>query len=137
MRKQYLAALPLAFAVSISYGTGRTQTQFEMNKQACEEYKRADVRLNRAYKQILEQYSGNAAFIERFKAAQRAWLAFRDAYLESLYPEEDKQRYYGTANSTCTCLVMKDLTNQRVKQLEQWTTGIPEGDICAGSRKTR
>jgi len=50
------------------------QTQREMNRQACDEYKKADAELNRVYRQTLSQYGGDVLFIRKARAAQRAWM---------------------------------------------------------------
>lgn len=55
-------------------------TQSAMNICAEDEYKKADAELNRVYRQLLPKLE--AAHQEKLKAAQRAWLAFRDAHCE-------------------------------------------------------
>lgn len=56
------------------------QTQTEMNGCAAEAYKKADAALNRVYQQLLAKLE--SAHQEKLKAAQRAWLPFRDAHCE-------------------------------------------------------
>jgi len=34
--------------------------------------------------------------LRRFKAAERAWIAYRDAYMGAMYPAKDKQAEYGS-----------------------------------------
>ena len=54
--------------------------------------------MNRVYKQVQAEYKSETTFIKKLGAAQRAWLAFRDAHLEALYPEIDKARYVCTGS---------------------------------------
>jgi uncharacterized protein YecT (DUF1311 family) len=113
------------------------QTQTEMNKDVCREYKQADADMNKVYKQILNEYKSQTVFIAKMKAAQRAWLAFRDAHLASRYPEENKLGEYGSAYPVCQCTELTALTKQRTEVLKTWITGIEEGDVCTGSIKIK
>ena len=56
------------------------QTQSAMNQCAIDEYKKADAELNRVYQQLLPKLE--ATHQEKLKAAQRAWISFRDADCE-------------------------------------------------------
>jgi uncharacterized protein YecT (DUF1311 family) len=61
------------------------RTQMEMNLCAGEEYRRADAELNRVWPQALgraralDKDSGRREAENRLRAAQRAWIAYRDA----------------------------------------------------------
>ena len=112
------------------------QTQSEMNEAACQEAKKADVELNDTYQRILKDYKQDALFIKKLKTAQRAWVVFRDAHLESLYPKENKRVEYGSVYPTCHCNEIAALTKRRTEELKRWVQGIEEGDVCAGSIKT-
>ena len=111
-----------------------TQTQSQMTEQACGEFKKADAELNRVYQQILAAKAGDAAFVKAFREAQRAWIAFRDAHLKSIYPDPFPREAYGSANPMCQCGDLQELTADRTKQLRRlWIEGTVEGDVCAGS----
>lgn len=99
------------------------------------DFKTADAELNRVYQQVVKKYADEPAFINKFKQAQRAWLKFRDAHLESRYPAEDK-RDYGSIYSLCSSNLLAELTQARTEQLKLWLEGIEEGDGCAGSVRT-
>lgn len=109
------------------------QTQVQMNDDACATYKKADEKLNAIYRQVIEQHKGDAVFISKFTTAQRAWLAFRDAELDAIYPASDKQVEYGSVYPMCHCMQQTALVDQRIKQLSAWLTSA-EGDVCRGSR---
>lgn len=127
----------LVFALTVlSLSTGTAgQTQGEMNQDACECYKKADTRLNQTYQRILTEYRQDKIFLGKLKAAQRTWLAFRDAHLASIYPGPPTE--YGSVNPMCRCLLLEQLTQERTNVLRQWTEGVEEGDVCAGSIKRR
>jgi uncharacterized protein YecT (DUF1311 family) len=112
-----------------------SQTQAEQNQDACAAYK-SDELLNTTYARVTKQYANNGVFLRKLKAAQRAWLFFRDAHLEALCPAADKQVDYGSVYPTCRCAALKELTEQRTRELKTWLDGIPEGAVCRGSVKT-
>jgi uncharacterized protein YecT (DUF1311 family) len=54
------------------------QSQHEMNRTAAEDFTKADAILNKVYKKVLASLE-DAADKKQLIAAQRAWLAYRDA----------------------------------------------------------
>lgn len=108
-------------------------TQLDVNDCAGEQLAVADAELNRVYKAILEKYKKDALFIEKLRAAQRAWLTYRDAEIEAKYPHAKEDRYYGSSLGMCDPLYRAQLTQERVRKLREWLDGSEEGDICSGS----
>ncbi len=106
--------------------------QREIIRQACARYQQADTEMNQAYSQVLKDYAADALFLAKFRAAQRAWLAFRDAHLAAVYPKSAPGAY-GSVNAACRCGILAQLTNERTAQLRDWLEGTQEGDVCAGS----
>ncbi len=113
------------------------QTQLEMNQKADKNYKKADKELNLVYNKILKDYQTDTKFILNLKAAQKAWIKFRDAEMNALFPEEDKQLQYGSVFPMCWSNAITDLTKERIKKLKVWLNGIEEGDMCSGSIKIK
>jgi uncharacterized protein YecT (DUF1311 family) len=111
------------------------QTQMQLNKEACDDYKKADVEMNGAYQTILREYRGEPAFVAALRKAQLAWIRYRDAHVESIYPGEASQ--YGSVNPMCRCTQLATITRERTKILNQWVEGVEEGDVCAGSVKIK
>ena len=62
------------------------QTQLEMNQEAAKNFKEADKELNSVYNQILKEYQADTKFITNLKVAQRAWIKFRDAEMNAVFP---------------------------------------------------
>lgn len=51
------------------------------------------------------------------------------------YPDYDGV-YYGSFQPVCRAQYLKELTDDRIKTLQQWLNGVEEGDICSGSVNT-
>jgi uncharacterized protein YecT (DUF1311 family) len=131
----WITAIVVTLALNNSIGAAG-QSQSELNHEACGKYKKADVELNRIYRQILRDYAADKNFIQKMRLAQRAWVAFRDAHVNSIYPDPGPQAY-GSVNPMCRCAILEQLTNDRISTLSGWTDGTPEGDVCAGSQKVK
>lgn len=134
----WLAAFFIMLAFNTSIGasdqTQSDQELFEMNKEACRKYKKADAELNRVYQQIMRDYAKDKIFIQKMKLAQRAWVAFRDAHMASIYPNSDP-RAYENLNPFCRCMNLHRMTEERINSLREWADGVVEGYVCAGSMK--
>jgi uncharacterized protein YecT (DUF1311 family) len=128
-------AFVAAYGLSVAAGAvgARAQSQADMNGAACRKYARADDELNRVYRQIQREYADQPEFLEKLKEAQRAWLAYRDAHVDSVFPGEDKRAVYGSVFPMCHCGEMERLTAERTRVLQRWIKGLPEGDVCAGT----
>lgn len=105
-----------------------------MNAETQSSLSKADKELNRVYKAILAEYKADTAFIHSLKAAQRLWIAFRDAELKLKYPAADTFEY-GSVYPMCAALYLEQVTLQRIATLNVWLVGIEEGDACRGSVK--
>lgn len=134
-----LARLITASAIGIvlSSAGSQAQTQSASNQDACASFRQADALLNQSYNQVLSEYKKNAAFIRKLKIAQRAWIAYRDAQLEALYPSPNKRAEYGSVYPVCRCSALATLTTQRAEELKKWIDGAEEGDVCSGSIKIK
>jgi uncharacterized protein YecT (DUF1311 family) len=107
-----------------------------MNQDAKVKYQAADKELNTTYQKILSTYSKDAPFIANFKKAQKLWIQFRDAEMKAKYPDREAG-YYGSVQPMCWYMYLTGLTMERTTKLKVWITGIEEGDVCAGSVKTK
>jgi uncharacterized protein YecT (DUF1311 family) len=121
-------------AASLAEPRAARQTQTEMNDAARAEFTAAETEMNRVYQQILQARKSDVEFTVKFKAAQRAWLVFREAQAQALYPAADKRRAYGSVYPVCRAQALTQLTTERTKQLKAWIEPPAEGDTCAGSR---
>lgn len=105
-----------------------------MKQEACDSKVQADRELNDVYKSILKAQGANKEFISALKSAQRAWIAFREAHLNSVFCAENKLAEYGSSYTTCVCLEEKELIVNRISQLKRWVGSKEEGDVCLGTR---
>lgn len=110
------------------------ETQLGMNDQAYKTFDKTDKELNKIYQQILVEYKDDKVFISKLQKAELAWIKYRDAETEAIFPEDDK-RNYGSVYPMCRASILTELTQQRIKELKTWSKGICEGNVCAGSRK--
>lgn len=119
--------------MSLMTGVAYAQTQVELSGDACSEYKQAEAELNSVYREVLATHKRDRAFEKKLKEAQLAWIKFRDAHLESIFPAANKQQEYGSAFQMCYCGELAEITYKRIAQLKQWLAA-EEGDVCNGSR---
>ena len=112
--------------------SGFSQSQGDLNQEANDKYKKADLELNTIYRKILLVYKEDTGFINNLKASQRIWITFRDAELKVKYPNSDS-RYYGSVFPMCASIYLEQLTRDRINTLKIWIEGIEEGDVCIGS----
>jgi uncharacterized protein YecT (DUF1311 family) len=96
----------------------RANTQAEMNTCASDEAARVDAKLNSVYQSLLAKVTSQPAALSKIKAAERAWLTYRDAYIEATYPAKDKAAEYGSIYPLDAALLRAKLTQQQVAALE-------------------
>ncbi len=92
-----------------------------MNICASGEAARADARLNEIYRNLLSKAASQPKITAKIKAAEKAWITYRDAYLEAMYPAEDKQAEYGSIYPMEANLLLAKLTYRQVTALEELT----------------
>jgi uncharacterized protein YecT (DUF1311 family) len=93
-------------------------TQFDMNECAGREYKKADAELNKVYQQLLR--SSEPEEQPKLKAAQLAWLKFRDAQCDY----ESALNVGGTMYPMVVDYCLADVTQARTKQLRDSLNGL-------------
>jgi uncharacterized protein YecT (DUF1311 family) len=84
--KRILLALLLSFAAAPAPAQRRAakdpcrdpQSQAEVNMCAGEKFKAADAELNRVYKRLVSKLADDEGQREKLKAAETAWLKYRD-----------------------------------------------------------
>jgi uncharacterized protein YecT (DUF1311 family) len=105
----------------------KATTQMGMNTCASEEAARVDGRLNDVYHKLLAAAAKQPDAVDKIKGAERAWIAYRDAYVEAMYPAKDKEVEYGSIYLMNMNLLRAKLTERHrteVKELlEQYSEG--------------
>jgi uncharacterized protein YecT (DUF1311 family) len=117
--------LALALQGSPRVDCERAVTQPDLNECASEEFRRADESLNRQWQITLDVVRGwdregvspaaGSTFENRLRLAQRAWVAFRDAECDALYPGTIGAELAYTGNIYCRT----HMTMDRARQLAE------------------
>lgn len=105
----FLLALPMmAFS----------QSQMEMNATAAANYRKADKDLNVVYQSVMKKHAKDAVFLKSMKAAQKAWIVFRNAEMIAKFPHKDEANYYGSIFGLDWNSTLQELTDKRTKELK-------------------
>lgn len=96
----------------------KTKTQAGMNACANQEATRVDAELNSVYAKLLSKAASETEAAAKIKVAERAWIAYRDAYINAMYPAKDKQAEYGSVYPMEVDLLRAKLTEQHVAALK-------------------
>ena len=96
----------------------KANTQAEMNACAGAEAKRVDAKLNSTYLALLAKAESQPDAVAKIKVAEKAWVAYRDAYIEATYPAKDKATEYGSIYPLDVALLRAKLTQRQVSALE-------------------
>jgi uncharacterized protein YecT (DUF1311 family) len=96
----------------------RTQTQLQMNACASDEAARVDAQRTGIYQTLLSQAANHAEAVTKIRAAERAWVAYRDAYLDAMYPATNKQAEYGSIYPMDANLLRAKLTVRHLIELK-------------------
>lgn len=97
----------------------KATTQMEMNTCAGEEAARVDARLNDVYHELLSTAGKRLEAVVKIKAAEKSWVAYRDAYMEAMYPAKDKQVEYGSIYLMEASLLRAKLTERHTTELKE------------------
>jgi uncharacterized protein YecT (DUF1311 family) len=96
-------------------------TQAALHRCADEELRRADRDLNEAYRRLISVAKDKPDAVVKVRAMERAWMAYRDAFVEALYPAPNKQAAYGTMFVVEALLIRARLTCQQTAELTDLT----------------
>lgn len=129
MLNRLMGMAVLILCVFSSADAVRAQTQFEMNQDAGRELRAAEAEMNKLVDGLVTKAKGKPVSVAKLKAAQSAWLAFRDAHLKAYWPSEEPG-LYGTVQPMCEMIEMTRLTKARIAELRAMTSSV-EGDVCA------
>lgn len=92
-------------------------TQRELNECSAEDYADADAELTRIYDSLMAEASGDEE--ERLRAAQRAWLPFRDAHCETKAALYEGGSIQPLIRASCLANVTRERTEHLRGYIEQ------------------
>lgn len=107
----------------------KARTQKELNECAAADLSQADAELNQVYQRVLSRHADEPDAVTRIRKAQRAWIAFRDAEMEALFPES-KRAQRGSSFEMCRLFQLTKLTQERTSELKTMLERR-EGDVCS------
>lgn len=125
------AALAAQYSERLDSCMDKARTQHAMHVCASEEAGRVDAELNDIYRILVsaaakhEDAVAKIPFAKRQDAvakigvAEKAWVAYRDAYIEAMYPAENKQTVYGSIFPMEVNLLRARLTRQHIEALKE------------------
>jgi uncharacterized protein YecT (DUF1311 family) len=93
----------------------RAQSQMEMTAQSWAEFEKADKELNAVYQKVMKTMDDDVAR-KKLIAAQKAWVAFRDAQAEL---DADAERG-GSLSNQVRAISETDLTKARIAELKKY-----------------
>jgi uncharacterized protein YecT (DUF1311 family) len=100
---------------------GKFTTQMDLNTCAVDNFKSADKALNNVYQALMAKQD-EVASKQRLKAAQRAWIAFRDRECAfEVGPQETGGTIWPTENAGC----LEGITASRIRELKQAISCTP------------
>ena len=103
---------------------GGQTSQAAMSECAGQAYRKSDAALNAAYREIVARLADDEAGRGRLQAAQRAWLAFRDAECAFATAASADGSIHPYLRATC----IETLTAARLDQLQAYLA-CEEGDL--------
>jgi uncharacterized protein YecT (DUF1311 family) len=93
------------------------KTQSQLNDCASAEAKRVDAKRNEAYAKLLSKVSQDQVAVTKVKAAEEAWISYRNAYIDAAYPAKDRTTAYGSAVTVEIDLLIAEVTQDHIKAL--------------------
>lgn len=113
------------------------RTQAALNECAAAERRGAEEELNKAYELLLARAGAkDSAAARKIRAAQEAWMAYRDAQIEAMFAAGQKQTAYGSVYPMCVQQLRARWAAERTKELRAMMSRPEEGDVCCGDRYT-
>jgi uncharacterized protein YecT (DUF1311 family) len=116
-------------------------SQAEMNEEEGSNYKRAWNRMNIILdsihilynqKDVFSEEKQNISFFKSLEFSQKNWLAYYESLVELKYPKDELG---GSANLMCETDYRTTLINQRIRDLNLWLMGTPQGEVCSGTQR--
>ncbi len=95
--------------------------QAELNQCSFDDYKAADKKLNDTWKKLMAKFKSDKTATAKLKAAQNAWIVFRDAEVEAQFACDAKDApCWGSMEPMLTNEVMQELTEARTARLQKY-----------------
>lgn len=108
-------------------------TQIEMNQCAADDYAAADKKLNATWQKLIAKFKDDKTATTKLKAAQKAWIAFRDAEVAAQFAcnDGDVRVCWGSMYPMLLNSELQALTKARTERLQKYIDdglGVPLGN---------
>jgi|GEM_PF-982368 hypothetical protein len=107
-----------------------------VSQYSCDDLKIESMALDSLFDQIVKRYKEDIAFIRKIKTSQELWNKTAAANIAAIFPSGDPLTY-GSSQNICHCTFLLNEIRARRRFLNTWIEGVPEGDVCSGSRELR
>lgn len=134
MKKITSLVLALLLSTSAVYAEGfkckPDGNQAEMNQCAADDYAAADKKLNATWKKLMAQFKDDKTATAKLKAAQKAWIVFRDAEIAAQFAcdEGDIRVCWGSMYPMLVNGELQAMTETRTERLQKYIDdglGVP------------
>lgn len=109
-------------------------TQTEMNYNAGKVYSEWKEKMEKVLLDAFNRHKQDELFVTNLKKSQKLWEEWRDAEIETFYPNYKDEHFYGSMQPICRYSKLIDWTEQRIEQLEIYSKGVTEEDVCGPGR---
>src|SRR5436190_24284569 len=99
-----LAGTIIASPVGRTGPVPRVQTQSEMNDDANRQLRAAEAEMGAVLRSLTTKANGHPDALAKLNRAQAAWVAYRDAHIDALWPSKTPQFSYGTVHPMCVAM---------------------------------
>jgi len=133
MFRLLILAIPLVFLAAPAAAAGgwdkvdckNPQDQSSMNYCADQDYRAADKKLNAVYQKVMAALDDDG-YKTKLKAAERAWMTFRDTECTFETAENEGGSIHPLVYSGCETR----LTDERTKALQSYLACFKDADTC-------
>jgi hypothetical protein len=80
---------------------------------------RVETGLEEVHKRVRLAASKHSGAVEKLEVADKTWIAYRDAYIDAMYPADDKQAVYGSMFPIEVALLRAELALRQIAALKE------------------
>lgn len=121
--------LSTAYAEDSAFKCNPAGNQAELNQCSLDDYTTSDKKLNDTWKKLMLKFKSDKTATAKLKAAQKAWIGFRDAEIEAMFACDAKeQNCWGSMEPLLRYGELTALTKARTARLQKYLTqglGVP------------
>jgi uncharacterized protein YecT (DUF1311 family) len=117
---------------SVRNGVGLAQTQSQMTTDADRVLRAAEAEMATVLQNLAKKANGQPDALAKLNRAQAAWVAYRNAHIEALWPSKTPLESYGSVHPMCVLMERTNLTKERIREL-RLMLAARDGEACIGA----